>query len=101
MPFKDDARRLRDILEAIRRIEQFVAGMSFEAYEGDEKTRSAVERQMLILSEAAKSLGPAAEQLCPGHDWKGLRGMAICSGMPITASIIAWCGIPSRQSCRD
>jgi uncharacterized protein with HEPN domain len=41
----------------------------------DEKTKSAVERQMLTLSEAAKSLGETAEALCPGHDWKGFRGM--------------------------
>jgi uncharacterized protein with HEPN domain len=49
--------------------------MDFAAYEGNDKTKSAVERQMLTLSEAAKSLGTRAEELCPGHDWKGFRGM--------------------------
>lgn len=48
--------------------------MSFENYEADAKTRSAVERQ-LILTEAAIRLGDQADILCPGIDWKGVRGM--------------------------
>lgn len=75
MPFKDPRSRYRDILDCLILIEQFVAGMDFESYEKDEKTRSAVERQLLILSEAAKALGEDAEIHCPGHDWKGFRGM--------------------------
>ncbi len=75
MPFKDDASRWRDILEAITLIDQFLAGMDFDGYQRDEKTKSAVERQLLVLSEAAKLLGPAAEARCPGYDWKGFRGM--------------------------
>ena len=39
------------------------------------KTRSAVERQMQIVTEAAKKLGEEAEILVPGPDWKGFRGM--------------------------
>jgi uncharacterized protein with HEPN domain len=49
--------------------------MDFLAYQLDDKTRSAVERQLQILTEAAKVLGTTAEYLCPGPDWKGLRGM--------------------------
>lgn len=75
MPFRDDASRLRDILESIALIEQFVEGMDFAAYQSDDKTRSAVERQMLTISEASKALGRFAEELCPGDDWKGFRGM--------------------------
>lgn len=75
MPFKDDASRWRDMREAIALIEQFVSGMDFAAYQSDPKTQSAVERQILILSEAAKQLGDSAETHCPGHDWRGLRGM--------------------------
>ncbi len=75
MPFRDDPTRLGDVLRAIGLIEGFVAGMDFDAYRNDEKTKSAVERQLLTLSEAAKALGERAEALCPGHDWKGFRGM--------------------------
>lgn len=49
--------------------------MSFEDYQADRKTRSAVEREMQIVTEAAIRLGPEAETLYPGPDWKGLRGM--------------------------
>jgi uncharacterized protein with HEPN domain len=75
LPFKDDASRWRDMRDAIILIEQFVAGMDFAAYGSDAKTQSAVERQLLILSEAAKLLAEAAETQCPNHDWRGLRGM--------------------------
>jgi hypothetical protein len=65
LPFRDDAGRWRDILGALNLIEQFVDGMDFETSEADDKTKSAVERQILILSEAAKLLGKAAEDQCP------------------------------------
>ncbi|HTV82145.1 MAG TPA: HepT-like ribonuclease domain-containing protein [Acidobacteriaceae bacterium] len=73
--FKDDASRCRDILGCISLIRQFTAGMDFEAYVNDEKTRPVVERQILILSGAAKHPGPDAETQCPEQDWKGFRGM--------------------------
>jgi uncharacterized protein with HEPN domain len=75
LPFKDPATHLRDILEAIHHIETFVANMNLEVYKADSKTKSAVERQMQIISEAAIRLGEDAERLAPGPDWKGLRGM--------------------------
>jgi uncharacterized protein with HEPN domain len=64
-----------DILRAIALIQAFVGDLTFEAYSSDFKTKSAVERQFQILSEAAYRLGTEAEILCPGPDWTGLRGM--------------------------
>lgn len=75
MPFRDNTTHLRDILEAVRHIEAFVVGMDLDAYKADPKTKSAVERQMQIIAEAAVRLGEEAEILAPGPDWKGLRGM--------------------------
>jgi uncharacterized protein with HEPN domain len=49
--------------------------MEFSAYEADVKTKSAVERQMQIITEAAVRLGEQVESLVPGPDWKGFRGM--------------------------
>jgi uncharacterized protein with HEPN domain len=66
---------LRDILSAIELIEEFVTGFDFDAYARDLKTKSAVERQMQIITEAAYRLGDDAERLCPGPDWKGYMGM--------------------------
>lgn len=75
MPFRHPATHFRDILEAINHIETFVADMDLEVYKADFKTKSAVERQMQIITEAAVRLGDDAERLVPSPDWKGLRGM--------------------------
>jgi uncharacterized protein with HEPN domain len=75
LPFRDDQTHLRDILAGIDNIESFVGGMGFETYRADVKTKSAVERQLQIITEAAKRLGDAAEALCPGPDWTGFCRM--------------------------
>ncbi len=75
MPFRDNATHLRDILDAIDHIELFLDGVTFESYQTDLKTRSAVERQLQILTEAAIRLGKDAETIAPGPDWEGFRGM--------------------------
>ncbi len=75
MPFRDAQSHLRDILESINNIELFVGDMNFDAYRDDRKTRSAVERELQIITEAAIRLGDEAETLCPGQDWKGVCGM--------------------------
>jgi uncharacterized protein with HEPN domain len=65
----------QDILGSIALIDLFLEGLEFEAYENDLKTKSAVERQLQIITEAAYRLGDEAEILCPGPDWKGFMGM--------------------------
>jgi uncharacterized protein with HEPN domain len=65
----------QDILDSIALIDLFLEEVEFEAYEGDLKTKSAVERQLQIITEAAYRLGDEAEILCPGPDWKGFMGM--------------------------
>ncbi len=75
MPFRDAKTHFLDILESIEHIEMFLEGISLDSYRGDVKTKSAVERQMQIITEAAYRLGDEAETLCPGPDWKGLCGM--------------------------
>jgi uncharacterized protein with HEPN domain len=74
MPFEDAQSSFEDILASIRFIEQFVDGMGPEAYRQDEKTQAAVERKMLIISEAAVRLKEDAELLCPGVPWRDIRG---------------------------
>ena len=75
MPFRANETHLRDIVEGIDRIAAFLADMDFDAYRTDLKTKSAVERQMQVITEAAKRLGHDAETLCPGPDWKGFCRM--------------------------
>ena len=65
----------QDILDSIALVDMFLKDFSFESYESDLKTKSAVERQLQIITEAAYRLGDDAERLCPGPDWKGFMGM--------------------------
>jgi len=74
MPFEDARSHLEDILESILFIQQFVRGIDREAYCRDEKTQAAVERKLLVLSEAAIRLKNSAEVLCPGIPWRDIRG---------------------------
>jgi len=62
-------------VESIDNIASFVMDMDLEAYRNDLKTKSAVERQLQIIAEAAIRLGEEAETICPGPDWRGVRGM--------------------------
>lgn len=75
MPFRDNSTHLRDILEAIDHIDLFLDGMTFESYQTDLKTKSAVERQLQVVTEAAIRLGEDAETAAPGPDWRGFRAM--------------------------
>jgi uncharacterized protein with HEPN domain len=74
LPFREIHKHLLDIRESIDNIDTFLNGLEFEGYRADLKTKSAVERQMQIISEASVRLRDG-ENLCPEIDWKGLRGM--------------------------
>jgi len=53
-PNSRDAGYLWDMLQAARRLQEFTAGVSFEAYLETVLLQSAVERQLEILGEAAR-----------------------------------------------
>ena len=52
MPFREVRAHLLDIQESIVNIDFFLKEVEFETYCADLKTKSAVERQMQIISEA-------------------------------------------------
>jgi uncharacterized protein with HEPN domain len=47
---------LADIVDACQAVERFTAGVDLEAYRASELTRSAVERQLILIGEAVGSL---------------------------------------------
>lgn len=49
--------------------------MEFSEYSHDLKTQAAVERKMLVISEAAIRLGDEAERLYPALPWRDIRGI--------------------------
>ena len=75
MPFKDPRRHLEDVLDAIEKIEGFVGDTDLTAYRTDEKTKSAVERKIQVLTEAIIRLEDESPGEYPEIDQKGYRGM--------------------------
>jgi uncharacterized protein with HEPN domain len=75
LPFREPTLSLRDILDSINMIVQFVDDMDLESFSSDPKTIAAVERKLLLISEAAIRLGDDAERLCPGLPWHNIRGL--------------------------
>jgi uncharacterized protein with HEPN domain len=80
MPSERAAQWFRDIITACALIEMWTkeAGGP-QMVMTDEKLRSAVERQLLVMSEAAIRLqnidGDITSKLAPEIDWAGVRGM--------------------------
>ena len=77
MPAENPLRRVNDLLAALGKIDAYVADIGgVEALMRDEFVhRDAVERQLLILSEAATKLRGQVEAHEPGIDWPAIRGM--------------------------
>jgi uncharacterized protein with HEPN domain len=77
LPSKQPGRRVRDILGAIARIRAYVADVGgVDALVRDKYLhRDAVERQLLVVSEAATKLRGQVDALEPGVDWDAIRGI--------------------------
>lgn len=97
MPFKDTGRHLRDILDSIDLINEFVRGMDLSTYQRDEKTQAAVERKMQILTEAVVRLEMDDPEAFPEIDWKAYRGRAIFFGIPMTVCRTKSSGTPCKR----
>jgi uncharacterized protein with HEPN domain len=70
MPFFDPAARLEDILAAIRDIEAFTAGQSFDHYMAEPMMRRAVERSVEIVSEASRHVPDDLKARHPQIPWR-------------------------------
>jgi uncharacterized protein with HEPN domain/predicted nucleotidyltransferase len=71
---------LLDMVEAIKRINRFIAGATYSDYLENELLRSGVERQLEILGEAANRLTAGFQAAHPDVDWRnavGLRNVII------------------------
>jgi uncharacterized protein with HEPN domain len=70
-----DAVTVDDILAAASRISRFVAGIDRETFIQDEKTRSAVLHELLVVGEASKRLTDAFRSANPDIPWRAMSGM--------------------------
>lgn len=65
-----DAALLLDMLTAARAARSFVADRTFADYEADPMLRSAVERQIEIVGEAARGVSDAFKAMHPTIPWR-------------------------------
>jgi uncharacterized protein with HEPN domain len=73
-PEERDAALLLDMLNAARAIATFVAGKHYEEYEKDLLLKSAVERMIEIIGEAARGVSATLKDAHPEIPWKGIIG---------------------------
>lgn len=75
MPPREWLFRLRDIVEAVEKVQRYTAGMKFADFADDERTVDAVLRNFTVVGEAAAHLPEAVKQEHPGLPWAEMKGM--------------------------
>ena len=64
-----------DIVEACGKIRRFIAGMEYDAFAADERTRDAVVRNLEVIGEAAKHFPDEVTRKAPQIPWRLICGM--------------------------
>ncbi len=71
---KNDKAYLWDMLEACISINEFLMEKKFKDFDSEKLLRSAVERQLLILGEAANRISKELQESTPKVPWRGIIG---------------------------
>ncbi|MBD2069601.1 DUF86 domain-containing protein [Leptolyngbya sp. FACHB-671] len=66
---------LQDILDAVVAIEQFTAGIEFEAFSSNLEKIFAVSRAIEIIGEAVKRIPDSVRDQYPDIPWRDIAGM--------------------------
>ena len=74
-PLDKNKSYIQDILNSCNKCLAFTKGMSFEDFEKDDKTISAVQHQILIIGEATKRLSIEFRNKHIHIPWKAMAGM--------------------------
>ncbi len=89
---------IKDILEAIDRIEKYTEGMNYAAFAKDKLVQDGVARNLEIIGESVKNIPTSIKNENPEIEWKkiaGLRDILIHAYFGIDASII-WSIVKSK-----
>ena len=74
-PDKQDMARLWDMLDASKAILEFIQGRRYEDILTDRMLRSAIERNLEIVGEAAGHVSKNTRQKAPNIPWKAIVGL--------------------------
>jgi uncharacterized protein with HEPN domain len=66
---------IKDIISAMKSIEEFVEGLSLDDVREDDKTSSAVIRKFEIIGEATKHIPEGIKKKYPGIPWRRMAGL--------------------------
>jgi uncharacterized protein with HEPN domain len=66
---------IKDILDAINKVEKFIEGMTFEQFANDDKTVFAVIRALEIIGEATKNIERQVRESYPQIPWREMAGI--------------------------
>ena len=66
---------LRDLLDAIEKVQTFIKDLAFEDFKKDDKTKFAVIRGLEIIGEATKHISEEVRIKYPEVPWKEMAGM--------------------------
>ncbi len=69
-----DAALLWDMREAAREIQEFTQGVTYARFASDKMRRYAVERQIMVIGEAARQVSDGFKTAHPEIPWKGIIG---------------------------
>ena len=75
MPKRDAELLVEDMLEALRKIDLYTAGLDHSAFLKDEKTIDAVVRNLEVLGEAARQVPDAFLVSHPDVPWRKIAGL--------------------------
>ncbi|TSC84510.1 MAG: hypothetical protein G01um101417_175 [Parcubacteria group bacterium Gr01-1014_17] len=87
---KDDKVYIEQVLDAVRKIEEFTTGFDFVNFSADEKTQSAVILQLAIIGEVAKKISEQEKSQIdlPWKEIIGFRDRAIHDYFGIDIEIV-------------
>ena len=81
---KDDRAWLYDMMESAGQALSYVAGMTFDQFWDDSRTRDAVAMRLTVVGEAARNVSAATA----------------CGARTVTLNHVVWAGSPVRGSIR-
>jgi len=107
--YVEDKESVLDIVEAVKKILGYTAGVTFAEFLTNDEKQDAVLRRILVIGEATKRLSPEFRQSYPDTPWQdiaGIRDIIVHDYNRIDAEIIGHLqkrncgGIPSPFNAR-